>query len=280
MSAASPKEYVLGTSSHELERLRLQQEVWSGVLERFLERLELRDGARVLDLGCGPGFALDALRARAGERGEVIGLDESPTWQAAVEQRIAERRWRNVRFVLGRAEELEPDARGFDLIFSRWVFSFVRDPGALIERLARALAPGGTLALQDYNHEGISLFPPSEGFRAIVRATRALYASRGGDAWVAGRLPRFLRAAGFEIRSLDTDVLCGGPGSPAFRWADAFFPYHSAGMVASGVLAPDERERFLAEWAERAADPDSLFFSPIVVSIAAQRAGREPVKES
>jgi SAM-dependent methyltransferase len=271
MSAAQANEYVLGTSGHELERLRLQQEVWSGVLERFLDRLELREGARVLDLGCGPGFALDALRARAGERGEVIGLDESTTWQAAVEERIAERKWRNVRFVLGRAEALATDARGFDLIFSRWMFSFVRDPLALVERLARSLAPGGQLAIQDYNHEGVSLFPPSEGFRAIVRATRALYASRGGDPFVAGKLPGCLRAAGLELTSLDTDVLCGGPNSPAFRWADAFFPYHSEGMVAAGLLTPAERELFLAEWAEHAANPDALFFSPIVVSIAGRR---------
>jgi SAM-dependent methyltransferase len=268
---ASPREYVLGTNDYELERLRLQQEVWGGVLERFLDRIGLRPGARILDLGCGPGFALEALRARAGEQGEVIGLDESPTWRAAAEARIAEKGWRNVRFVLGRAEELERDARGFDLVFSRWVFSFVRDPGALVARLARALAPGGLMAIQDYNHEGISLFPPSEGFKAVVRGTRALYASRGGDAWIAARLPGLMAAAGLEVCNLDCDVLCGGPGSPAFRWADAFFPYHSSNMVTAGVITPDERERFLADWSARAADPAAMFFSPIVVSIAARK---------
>lgn len=269
--STGPHVYVLGTNDYELARLRLQQEVWGGVLERFLDRIAIRAGARVLDVGCGPGFALDALRTRAGEQGEVVGLDESPTWRAAAEARIAELGWRNVRFVLGRAEDLQRDARGFDLIFARWVFSFVRDPAGLVARLASALAPGGVLAIQDYNHEGVSLFPPSEGFEAAVRGTRALYASRGGDPWIAGRLPGLLAAAGLEQIALDCDVLCGGPSSPAFRWADAFFPYHSTNMVAAGVLTPVERELFLAEWAARATDRSAIFFSPIVVSIAARK---------
>jgi hypothetical protein len=66
-------------------------------------------------------------------------------------------------------------------------------------------------------------------------------------------------------------VLCGGPDSPAFRWADAFFPQHSAGMLAAGLLEAHERELFLAEWAERRADPDALFFSPLQVSIVARK---------
>jgi len=264
-------EYVLGTGGHELARLVLQQEVWGGVTRRFLERVGLRCGARVLDLGCGPGLVLADLRQLVGPQGEVVAFDESPAWRHPVEELVARCGWRNVRFVQGRAQEADLGEQPFDLVFARWVLSFVAEPAALLARLAAALAPGGLLAVQDYNHEGISLFPPSEGFRAVVRGTRALVASRGGDSWIAGRLPALMRSAGLELAQLDADVLCGGPGSPAFRWADAFFPYHSASMVRAGVLAAWERERFLEEWRARSADPAAVFFSPIVVSIAGRR---------
>lgn len=262
--------YVLGTDDAELARLAFQHEVWGEVTERLLDQLELAPGARVCDLGCGPGLVLEGLRARVGASGLVLGVDESPRWEELVRARIAASGWRNVRFQRSRLEELALEPGGWDALFARWVLSFPPEPGALLARLARALAPGGRIALLDYNHEGLSLFPESAGFRAVVRATRALYASRGGDVWIAGRLPGLLRAAGLEVEPPRVDVLCGGPDSPAFRWADAFFPHHSAGMVAAGVLSAEERELFLGEWAERRADPDAMFFSPLVVSIVAR----------
>jgi hypothetical protein len=56
-----------------------------------------------------------------------------------------------------------------------------------------------------------------------------------------------------------------------FRWAGLFFPPFSAVMEQKGLLTPDERARFLAEWAERERDPDALFFSPFVVDAVARK---------
>jgi hypothetical protein len=156
------------------------------------------------------------------------------------------------------------------------VLSFLPDVAAVVAKLAVSLRPGGVLAVQDYNHEGISLFPESEGFRAVVRATRALYASKGGDTWVAARLPGLARAAGLEPFELAPHVIAGGPSSPAFQWADAFFPHHSEPMQAAGVLSAAERELFLREWEARKRDPNSVFFSPIVVDFAARKPRAAP----
>ena len=264
-------EYVLGTNAAELARLGLQQQVWGGVTEALLARLPLAPGARAVDLGCGPGLVLPGLRERLGPRGRLLAVDESELWEGEVRAAIERRGWDNVEFRRARLEDLELEPGAWDVLFARWVLSFLPRPGELLERLARALAPGGAIGLIDYNHEGLSLFPPSAGFAAVVRATRELYASRGGDVWIAGRLPGLLRAAGLEVEEPRVDVLAGGPDSPAFRWADAFFPHHSAGMVAGGLLTPAEREQFLGEWAERRADPDALFFSPLVVSLVAHK---------
>ena len=257
-------DYVLGTSDHELHRLALQQDVWGEVTARFLDRIGIRKGARVLDVGCGPGFVVEMLRERVGPRGGVLGVDASTKWIAFLEERIRLEGWENVRAACADVRELETAER-FDVVFLRWVLAFLPEREALVRRLAGLLAPGGRLAVMDYNHEGISLFPASRGFDAVVRGTRRLYAETGGDTWLMGSIPGLFRQAGLALGSLDPWVLAGGPGTPAFRWADAFFPYHADGMVAKGVLTPDERELFLREWDERKRDPDALFFSPIVV---------------
>jgi SAM-dependent methyltransferase len=269
MSAQS--HYPLGTSASELERLRFQHGVWSPVTRAFLDRTGVGRGARVLDVGCGPGFVTAELASRVGRSGEVHALDESARWIEHLEQEIEAHSWTNVRAECARLEDAELEDGAYDLVFARWVLSFVPDPARAVQRLARALKPGGQLALEDYNHEGVSLFPESSGFRAVVRATRALYASHGGDVWIAGRASALVRAAGLELVSLVPNVICGGPGSGAFRWAGLFFPHFSRAMVEQGLLSESERDQFLEEWAARERDPDALFYSPIVVDVLARR---------
>ncbi len=264
-------EYVLGTSDAELDRLAFQHEVWGPVTRAFLARLGVAPGWRVLDLGCGPGLVTFELADLVGPRGQVVALDESARWIDHVEHEIGVRRLSNVRTLRARIQEADLESETFDLVITRWVLSFLPDPASVVTRIARALKPGGLFAIEDYNHEGISVFPESDGFRAIVRATRAMYAQAGGDTWVAARAPGIFRAAGLATISIVPNLLCGGPGSPAFRWAGLFFPHFSAAMEAKGLLTTAERRQFLDEWSRREADPDALFFSPIVVDAAARK---------
>ena len=263
--------YVLETGEREIERLGFQHEVWSPITERFLDRLSIPLGARVLDLGCGPGFVLESLARRVGKGGSVVAFDESPRWIEHLRSRSWPANSARIEIVEQRMEAAQFKANSFDLIFARWVLSFPPDVETTVRRLGQALVPGGVLAIEDYQHEGISLYPDSPGFRAAIRATRALYKSRGGDAFVAGSLPGWMRAAGLELIDMTPNVICGGPQSQAFRWAGKFFPHYSLMLVEQGLLQADERERFLAEWGSAEKNPDAMFFSPMVVDIAARK---------
>lgn len=265
-------QYVLGTDEHELARLGLQQKVWGPHTEHFIDRLRVPSGARILDVGCGPGFVLESLHSRVGTQGHLTALDESAEWMVHLTRVIGKNGWRNVHLVQARVQDFEVPEGTYDVIFMRWVLSFLPDPEELIAKLARGLRPGGALAIQDYNHEGCSLFPDSPAFRSVVAATRRWVASHGGDLWIAARLPAMLRAAGLEVVDCTPHVICGGPGSPAFVWADAFFPHHSRRMVEEGVLGAEEREAFVQEWGERKRDDGAMFFSPIVLDCAGRKA--------
>src|SRR5262245_29419651 len=147
----APGEYVLGANPVELARLTLQQEVWGHVTEAFLDRLAIRPGARVLDLGCGPGLLVESFRRRVGPEGRVDALDESPVWMAHLRARSAASGWRNVSLIHAHIEDAPLEAGAYDLVFARWVLEFLPKPAEKITRLARALKSGGVLALEDYN---------------------------------------------------------------------------------------------------------------------------------
>ena len=58
-----------------------QRSVWT------VERLELKPGDRVLELGYGPGLGIAAVLDRL-ERGEVVGVDHSATMQTMARKRL------------------------------------------------------------------------------------------------------------------------------------------------------------------------------------------------
>ncbi|HEX9793281.1 MAG TPA: methyltransferase domain-containing protein [Planctomycetota bacterium] len=264
-------EYVLGAEPVERARLEHQHQVWAGSARSAFARADVAPGWRVLDAGCGPGLVLAELRELVGEEGEVWGVDLVPEMVAEARELAAVRGWQNVRLLEGDLNEAELPPAAFDLVWLRWMLSFPADPGAIVTRLAACLRPGGRMVVQDYDHDGVGLFPRSGGFDAAVRATRAMYQRRGGDPWVGARLPALARAAGLELEDFRAEVGTGGPGEPVYEWADRFFPRYVDKYLAEGLMSVAEAEAFHSEWQERRADPDTRFFSPIVVTAIARR---------
>lgn len=95
-------------------------------------------GAKVLDVGCGPG-ALTAWLLAAGA--EVAAIDPSPPFVDAIRQRFPALDAR-----LGTAEELPYDTATFDAALAQLVVHFMTDPVAGIGQMARVTRPGGVVA--------------------------------------------------------------------------------------------------------------------------------------
>jgi hypothetical protein len=101
-----------------------------------------------------------------------------------------------------------------------------------------------------------------------------MYTSEGGDAFVAGRVPPALAAAGLELADVTPNVLAGGPGTAVFQWGHDFFNSDSQldNMQACGGLTDEDRATFKEEWPKLCATPGAMFYSPIFLDAA----GRKP----
>jgi SAM-dependent methyltransferase len=106
-----------------------------------------RAGARVLDIGCGTGVMLHALRD-AGHAGRLVGLDPAPGMLQQARRRS------DIEWIQGYLPQAGFDAE-FDLAYmTGHAFQVLLDDAAVLELLAavrRALVPGGHLAFETRN---------------------------------------------------------------------------------------------------------------------------------
>ena len=71
--------YSLGSSEGETSRLQRQADELRPDNSALLDRVGLRPGQSVIDLGCGPRGILDLLAERVSPGGRVVGVDADPT---------------------------------------------------------------------------------------------------------------------------------------------------------------------------------------------------------
>ena len=161
--------------------------------------LDVAPRCRVLEVGFGPGVALDALLARASE-GFVAGVDASALMVEQARARHA------AAIGAGRLEVNQGDAAAlpygdatFDSACGTHVVYFWPDPVATLRELRRVLRPGGTVALGYQQREHM----PAIALRTTGQIAARLYGP--------GELEQVVRDAGFTGVQLKTQ---GDPASP------------------------------------------------------------------
>jgi ubiquinone/menaquinone biosynthesis C-methylase UbiE len=109
--------------------------------KRLFEALGIAQGARVLDIGCGTGRLARWIAERVGDG--VVGVDP-----LADRIDVARSRGGNVRFEVGRAEDLGAFAdASFDGVCMSSVFHWVSDKPKALAEVRRVLRPGGRLGV-------------------------------------------------------------------------------------------------------------------------------------
>ena len=180
----------------------------------MIGRLELKPGARVLDVGCGLGGSAFVMAREFGLR--VDGIDLSKNMLAIARQKLdAYGLAGQVELERGNCLELECDTV-YDAIYSRDVFLHIHDKTRLFSVLLGALRPGGQLLFTDYccgpkpwredfaayvDDRGYDLHTPEDygdliaaaGFRRVT----------GAD--ISDRFIEILRADLVRIESLEID---------------------------------------------------------------------------
>lgn len=111
-----------------------------------LPRLDVREGDRVLDVGCGFGDTAIALARRVGASGSVVGVDCCARFLDLARDDATVAGVGNVAFreVDAQSCSFQPE---FDFVFSRFGTMFFANPVAGLKNLRSAMVPGGRMTM-------------------------------------------------------------------------------------------------------------------------------------
>jgi SAM-dependent methyltransferase len=109
----------------------------------------LREGERVVDVGCGAGIDSLIASSMVGAAGHVIGVDMTPAMLERARASAQAMRTTNVEFRLGYAEQLPVPDGWADVVISNGVMNLFPDKLIGLREMARVLAPGGRLQIGD-----------------------------------------------------------------------------------------------------------------------------------
>jgi len=273
MSTLERDDYVIGTHEPEVARLGLQHRVWRPHMRAAWALAGVGAGHRIADLGAGPGYATLDLAAVVGPTGHVDALERSQKFLAVLRAAVSERGLRQVSVVEADLEAAALPLERLDATWCRWVLSFLREPEALVARIAAALRPGGTAIFHEYLDyrawRGAPAFPALERF---VVAVVASWRAHGGEADVGLKLPAMLARAGLRIVHAAPMSFFAAPGEPMWEWTAAFLTGGAARLVDIGLLSAAENEALQSGFAEFSRQPESRMLTPTVLELIAVKA--------
>jgi ubiquinone/menaquinone biosynthesis C-methylase UbiE len=264
--------YLLGRAPSEIERLRLQAEIYAPHSEHLLTLAGIGPGMRVLDIGCGAGDVTMIAARLVGPTGSVIGVDMNADVLDLARARTDEAGLTNVTYQQANLPDLEL-AEPVDALIGRLILIHLADPADTVRKLSALVRPGGVVSFQELNsrHPGSDPETPlvAQAYRWVGETLRS---RRGSTPRKGQPTYRVLREAGFADIGAAMEIPAGTGNS--------MVPYFVAGTVNSllpmiekaGVATRAEididtlAQRIAAELAEA----DAVLWPPELVGVWAR----------
>jgi SAM-dependent methyltransferase len=227
---------------------------WSARLAPlFVEFARVRDGDRVLDVGCGTGSLVQAV-AEIAPRSQIVGIDLAGPFIEYCRSRFSDPR---ITFDRGSALDLPYPDGSFDRSLSLLVFQHLPQPEKAAMEMRRVTRPGGTVATCTWDSRGLEMNAILREEAARLEPSRGDRPERGSR---EGQLAGLWRGSGLEgVEEIAFDI------QTDFSSFDDYWSQYAGGVGPTGAfvagLSPELRDALREALRKRilAGGPDRPF---------------------
>ena len=242
--------YTLRRGQAGAERLRILGDAMAASTRRFLRESGLAAGMRCLDAGCGVGVVSRNLYELTGH---CHGIDLDPQF---VE--MARRTHSEVGFTFETANLLEIQADPtYDVIYSRYLLSHLKEPESAVLKLVDLLKPGGLLLLEDVDFPGHVHHPPNSAFQRYLELYQEVVKLNGGDPCLGRKLYSLVLGCGLESVEMEL-IVSLQHRDPGKRVAELTLEHVTDSLTERGIIGADDLSRTLKELRDYRRDEGSF----------------------
>jgi ubiquinone/menaquinone biosynthesis C-methylase UbiE len=264
---ANPDGYVHARDAQEYQRLRDQAHLWAPATAAVLDKVGLGPGMSCLDVGSGPGEVMRLMADRVGPHGQVTGLE--------IDSTLAAEALRELRAEGGAAFELlsadvfavdVPPGAPFDLAFCRLVLMHMRDPVAVIERMAAWTKPGGVVVAQEFDFGAIAVEPTCPPMGEFNRLFEGVFRAHGRNLRAGRQLPAQFEAAGLGTPDGTDAAVHYLPLAQIAGMLIGVYDGLYAAAAELGLADPLRASQFREDMAEAGADGRYYCLTPVLIA--------------
>jgi len=266
-------DYILGYRHAELDRLQRQSAQLSDDSARLFDAIGIGDGARVLEIGCGPTGCLEMLSTRVGESGRVVGIEINAESVARAQAFVTRRGLSNVEVKAADARATGLPRHTFDFVVSRLVLVNIPRPEQVIAEAISLARPGGVVGFHEVDGAGLMCDPPSQAWSDLVEMFKVATETNGNDWHFGRRLPGLLRQSGVTDIEVNPIMRVYAAENPRRSLLVDFVDNFRDRVLAVGRATENDLQHLKQALLQHVQNPDTIVFDGLYV----QAWGRTPV---
>ncbi|WP_276391741.1 class I SAM-dependent methyltransferase [Eudoraea chungangensis] len=164
----------------------------------------LKEGMRVLDVGCGTGAISKDIAVLVGDTGKVIGIDNTEIFIESGKKTYKD--IKNLELLSVDIFDYET-LHKFDLIISARVLQWLNNPEEALVKMKSLLKPKGQISILDYNHQYLEWNPePPKSMKLFYHTFLKWRSAAGMSNLMADELPILFKKIGLQnIQELNSD---------------------------------------------------------------------------
>lgn len=256
-----PDAYLLGRAEAEEVRLKRQIANLAPDSDAQFDKIGIKLGERVVDLGCGPGGVLHLLGKRVGPQGSVLGIERSTHFVEQARRFVNDHALAQVEVREGDAYDTGLPRRSFDGAHMRLVLVNVPEPERIVREMVALVRPGGWVASFEADYFAHICDPPLTAWTHLLDAYTAYTVKQGIDIFVGRRIHRLFRDAGVKDIRVDAVTHVYPPGHDRRPILRDFITNVRDKLIGGGFITLSELERGMADLERHLADPDVMVTS-------------------
>ena len=191
--------------------------VGAGITLKLLIDAGIKQGMRVLDLGCGGGDVSIIAASVVGSTGSVLGIDRDANALEIAKKKIQEAGVTNVSFAqVDLMTGKLPESEHFDAIVTRRVLMYLSDPAKALQQFIPSLKTGGIVAVQEHDLSHAPLYseplPLHQQIQGYIKQT---VQREGVNPHMGFDLYRILHEADITVDQVHMEGILVTPNQPS-----------------------------------------------------------------